>query len=78
MWKLRSNATALTVSSLPGSGMIGCLHTQHLGANFLQIHRFRKLQPQETVSQSNCINLLVEILDTVNLISSIDGECNTV
>ena len=35
-WNDRSRATTLTVSSLPGSGMIGSLHTLHLGANFLQ------------------------------------------
>lgn len=32
----RSSATTRTVSSWPGSGIIGSLHTQQRGANFLE------------------------------------------
>lgn len=35
-WKSRSKATMRTVSSCPGAGMMGSLHTEHLGANFLK------------------------------------------
>lgn len=38
MWKFFSSATTRTVSSFPGSGIIGSLQTEQRGAYFLQ-HR---------------------------------------
>lgn len=78
MWKLRSNATTLTVSSCPGSGIIGCLQTQQRGANFLknkkQNKRFKTIDKQILKT----MNILVKIFDAVNLICGINGERNAI
>lgn len=85
MWKLLSKATTLTVSSWPASGMMGSLHTQQRGANFLEKKKSKTKNVERYYSENKVgknetemDSLLVEILNTMDLVCCINSEWNAI
>lgn len=79
MWNDLSIATTRTVSSsLPGSGIIGWQHTQHLGANFLSDSEKRNRMKTEKDVSTSGVYVLVKVLNAVYLIGGINSERDSI